>query len=88
MQVWQATKLILQYLKGTLNFCISFSVCTCSEELQQLLQFYNVDCEGNVDQIGSPPQVIALLLAIKLCHGVTRELLMLICHHISIVVYF
>jgi hypothetical protein len=88
MQLWQATKLILQYLKGTLSFSINFSVCTCSEEIQQLLQFYNVDCEGNVDQIGNPPHVISLLLEIKLCHGVTRELLILICHHRSIFVYF
>jgi hypothetical protein len=42
MHVWKATKLILQYLNRTLNFGIIFSVCTCSEELQQLLQFYNV----------------------------------------------
>lgn len=46
------------------------------------------DCEGNVDQKGSPLDVIALLLEIKLCHGVTRELLMLIFYHRSIVVYF
>ena len=53
--------------------------------------FYNFtmfDCEGNVDQKGSLLDVIALLLEIKLCYGVTRELLMLIFHHISIVVYF
>jgi hypothetical protein len=49
----------------------------------------NVDQKGgNVDQKGSPLDVIALLLEIKLCHGVTRELLMLIFYHISIVVYF
>ena len=41
-----ASNYILQYLEGTINLGISFSVCTCSEELQQL-QFYNVDCEGN-----------------------------------------
>ena len=53
------------------------------------------DCEGNVDQKGgnvdqkgSPLDVIALLLEIKLCYGVTRELLMLIFYHRSVVVYF
>jgi hypothetical protein len=60
--------------------------------------FYNFtmfDCEGNidqkgcnVDQNGSPLDVVALLLETKLCHGVTRELLMLIFYHKTIVVYF
>ena len=63
----------------------------CALVVKRFNNFYNFtmfDCEGNVDQKGSPLDVIALLLEIKLCHGVTRELLMLIFYHKSIVVYF